>query len=104
MLVLGCLFALIEKDAESLALRILEVDFAVGFAGKYNPFKKGSIAKCQLGMVKGCVKRFKLSTLLHLPFQVMYLEKKVTELENDSLTNGDLKSKLKQENTQLVHR
>ncbi|XP_072737446.1 rab11 family-interacting protein 4 isoform X2 [Ciconia boyciana] len=36
--------------------------------------------------------------------KVMYLEKKVTELENDSLTNGDLKSKLKQENTQLVHR
>lgn len=33
-----------------------------------------------------------------------FLEKKVTELENDSLTNGDLKSKLKQENTQLVHR
>ena len=28
----------------------------------------------------------------------------MTELENDSLTNGDLKSKLKQENTQLVHR
>lgn len=36
--------------------------------------------------------------------QVSYLEKKITELENDSLANGDLKSKLKQENTQLVHR
>ncbi|KAL0993580.1 hypothetical protein UPYG_G00110030 [Umbra pygmaea] len=36
--------------------------------------------------------------------KVTYLEKKVTELENDSLANGDLKSKLKQENTQLVHR
>ncbi|XP_053939282.1 rab11 family-interacting protein 4 isoform X2 [Cuculus canorus] len=36
--------------------------------------------------------------------KVTYLEKKVTELENDNLTNGDLKSKLKQENTQLVHR
>lgn len=36
--------------------------------------------------------------------QVSFLEKKVTELENDNLTNGDLKSKLKQENTQLVHR
>uniref|UniRef100_A0A3B3RLI0 RAB11 family interacting protein 4 (class II) b n=1 Tax=Paramormyrops kingsleyae TaxID=1676925 RepID=A0A3B3RLI0_9TELE len=36
--------------------------------------------------------------------KVSYLEKKVTELENDSLMNGDLKSKLKQENTQLVHR
>lgn len=47
--------------------------------------------------------RFKLSFFC-LPFQVTYLEKKVTELENDSLTNGDLKSKLKQENTQLVHR
>uniref|UniRef100_A0AAY4AH17 FIP-RBD domain-containing protein n=1 Tax=Denticeps clupeoides TaxID=299321 RepID=A0AAY4AH17_9TELE len=33
-----------------------------------------------------------------------YLEKKVAELENDSLMNGDLKSKLKQENAQLVHR
>ncbi|XP_061079040.1 rab11 family-interacting protein 4A-like isoform X2 [Conger conger] len=36
--------------------------------------------------------------------KVTYLEKKVTELENDSLVSGDLKSKLKQENTQLVHR
>lgn len=51
------------------------------------------------------MKRFRLSALIfHSPFQVTYLEKKVTELENDSLTNGDLKSKLKQENTQLVHR
>lgn len=44
-----------------------------------------------------------LSTPVPL-LQVSFLEKKVTELENDSLTNGDLKSKLKQENTQLVHR
>ncbi|XP_066498629.1 rab11 family-interacting protein 4A [Hoplias malabaricus] len=36
--------------------------------------------------------------------KVSYLEKKVSELENDSLANGDVKSKLKQENTQLVHR
>lgn len=36
--------------------------------------------------------------------QVSYLEKKVTELESDNLANSDLKSKLKQENTQLVHR
>lgn len=36
--------------------------------------------------------------------QVSYLEKKVTELENDNQTNGDVKSKLKHENTQLVHR
>ncbi|XP_051035780.1 rab11 family-interacting protein 4 isoform X1 [Phodopus roborovskii] len=36
--------------------------------------------------------------------KVSFLEKKVTELENDTLTSGDLKSKLKQENTQLVHR
>lgn len=28
----------------------------------------------------------------------------MTELESDSLANSDLKSKLKQENTQLVHR
>ncbi|XP_067115940.1 LOW QUALITY PROTEIN: rab11 family-interacting protein 4B [Osmerus mordax] len=36
--------------------------------------------------------------------RVSYLEKKVAELENDNLMSGDLKSKLKQENTQLVHR
>lgn len=36
--------------------------------------------------------------------QVSSLEKKVAELENEILLNGDLKSKLKQENTQLVHR
>ncbi|KAL6032576.1 hypothetical protein STEG23_036065 [Scotinomys teguina] len=36
--------------------------------------------------------------------KVSFLEKKVTELENDSVTSGDLKSKLKQENMQLVHR
>ncbi|XP_067884045.1 rab11 family-interacting protein 4A [Heterodontus francisci] len=36
--------------------------------------------------------------------KVSYLEKKVTELENNCLMNGDQKSKLKQENTQLVHR
>lgn len=36
--------------------------------------------------------------------RVSYLEKKVAELENDNVTNGDVKSKLKQENTQLVHR
>ncbi|KAK1877345.1 Rab11 family-interacting protein 4A, partial [Dissostichus eleginoides] len=35
---------------------------------------------------------------------VSYLEKKVTELESDNLANSDLKSKLKQENTHLVHR
>ncbi|XP_068120587.1 rab11 family-interacting protein 4 isoform X2 [Hyperolius riggenbachi] len=36
--------------------------------------------------------------------KVSYLEKKVTELENDNQTNGDVKSKLKLENTHLVHR
>ncbi|XP_069511057.1 rab11 family-interacting protein 4 isoform X5 [Ambystoma mexicanum] len=36
--------------------------------------------------------------------KVSNLEKKVSELENDNLTNGDVKSKLKHENTQLVHR
>lgn len=36
--------------------------------------------------------------------KVSCLEKKVAELENEILMNGDLKSKLKQENTQLVHR
>ncbi|KTG47125.1 hypothetical protein cypCar_00018279, partial [Cyprinus carpio] len=35
---------------------------------------------------------------------VSYLDKKVTELENEILMNGDVKSKLKQENIQLVHR
>lgn len=41
---------------------------------------------------------------VNLFLQVSYLEKKVTELESDSLANSDLKSKLKQENTHLVHR
>ncbi|KAF7646173.1 hypothetical protein LDENG_00192150 [Lucifuga dentata] len=41
---------------------------------------------------------------LDITEKVSYLEKKVTELESDSLANGDIKSKLKQENTQLVHR
>ncbi|XP_061588079.1 rab11 family-interacting protein 4B isoform X2 [Cololabis saira] len=36
--------------------------------------------------------------------KVSSLEKKVAELENEILLNGDLKSKLKQENTHLVHR
>ncbi|KAM3624351.1 uncharacterized protein V6R79_022317 [Siganus canaliculatus] len=36
--------------------------------------------------------------------KVSFLEKKVAELENEILLNSDLKSKLKQENTQLVHR
>uniref|UniRef100_A0A3Q1F7F0 RAB11 family interacting protein 4 (class II) b n=1 Tax=Acanthochromis polyacanthus TaxID=80966 RepID=A0A3Q1F7F0_9TELE len=36
--------------------------------------------------------------------KVSSLEKKVAELENEILINGDVKSKLKQENTQLVHR
>ncbi|XP_030638291.1 rab11 family-interacting protein 4B isoform X2 [Chanos chanos] len=36
--------------------------------------------------------------------KVSHLEKKVTELENEYLMSGDVKSKLKQENTQLVHR
>ncbi|XP_029456564.1 rab11 family-interacting protein 4 [Rhinatrema bivittatum] len=36
--------------------------------------------------------------------KVTFLEKKVTELENDNLANGDMKSRLKHENTQLVHR
>lgn len=41
---------------------------------------------------------------LDIADKVSYLEKKVTELESDCLANGDLKSKLKQENTHLVHR
>ncbi|XP_075998810.1 rab11 family-interacting protein 4A [Genypterus blacodes] len=41
---------------------------------------------------------------LDITDKVSYLEKKVTELESDCRANGDIKSKLKQENTQLVHR
>lgn len=37
-------------------------------------------------------------------FQVSSLEKKVAELESEILMNNEVKSKLKQENTQLVHR
>lgn len=36
--------------------------------------------------------------------KVSFLEKKVAELESEIVANGDLKSRLKQENTQLVHR
>ncbi|XP_062853426.1 rab11 family-interacting protein 4B [Trichomycterus rosablanca] len=36
--------------------------------------------------------------------KVSELEKKLFELESECLMNGDVKSKLKQENTQLVHR
>ncbi|KAM9818407.1 rab11 family-interacting protein 4B isoform 1-T1 [Syngnathus typhle] len=36
--------------------------------------------------------------------KVNSLEKKVAELENEILLNGDVKSKLKQDNTHLVHR
>lgn len=36
--------------------------------------------------------------------KVCFLEKKVADLENEIITNGDLKSRLKQENTHLVHR
>ncbi|XP_013860362.1 rab11 family-interacting protein 4B isoform X2 [Austrofundulus limnaeus] len=36
--------------------------------------------------------------------KVSFLEKKVAELENEIQINSDLKSKLKQDNTQLVHR
>ncbi|XP_033938556.1 rab11 family-interacting protein 4B isoform X1 [Pseudochaenichthys georgianus] len=36
--------------------------------------------------------------------KVSFLEKKVAELENEILMNGDIKSKLKQDNTQIVHR
>lgn len=41
---------------------------------------------------------------LDIADKVSFLEKKVTELEGDCLANGDLKSKLKQENTHLVLR
>uniref|UniRef100_A0A3P8NL89 Uncharacterized protein n=1 Tax=Astatotilapia calliptera TaxID=8154 RepID=A0A3P8NL89_ASTCA len=41
---------------------------------------------------------------LDITEKVSYLEKKVTELESDSLANNDLKSKLKHDNTHLVHR
>ncbi|XP_063312258.1 rab11 family-interacting protein 4 isoform X2 [Pelobates fuscus] len=36
--------------------------------------------------------------------KVSFLEKKVSELENENLTSGDVQSKLKHDNTQLVHR
>ncbi|KAG7227672.1 hypothetical protein INR49_029433 [Caranx melampygus] len=36
--------------------------------------------------------------------KVSFLEKKVAELENEILTSSEVKSKLKQDNTQLVHR
>ncbi|XP_069761419.1 rab11 family-interacting protein 3 isoform X2 [Narcine bancroftii] len=48
------------------------------------------------------------SMLSHLPSdltdQVIVLEKRVTELEQENTTNGEVHSRLKQENLQLVHR
>ncbi|XP_062915554.1 rab11 family-interacting protein 3 isoform X2 [Mobula hypostoma] len=48
------------------------------------------------------------SSLAHLPSdlteQVMFLEKRVTELEQENTSNGEIHSRLKQENLQLVHR
>ncbi|XP_051877141.1 rab11 family-interacting protein 3 isoform X2 [Pristis pectinata] len=48
------------------------------------------------------------SMLGHLPAdlteQVMFLEKRVTELEQENTTNGEVHSRLKQENLHLVHR
>lgn len=38
------------------------------------------------------------------PTQVVFLEKRVTELEKDTAANGEQHSRLKQENLQLVHR
>jgi len=35
---------------------------------------------------------------------VSSLEKKVADLESEILMNGDIKSRLKLENTQIVHR
>lgn len=37
-------------------------------------------------------------------YQVTSLEKKVAELESEIVLNSDVKARLKQENTQLVHR
>ncbi|NP_001122297.1 rab11 family-interacting protein 4B isoform X1 [Danio rerio] len=44
------------------------------------------------------------SSDLDITEKVSYLDKKVTELENEILMSGDVKTKLKQENIQLVHR
>ncbi|KAI1233909.1 Rab11 family-interacting protein 3, partial [Lamprotornis superbus] len=38
------------------------------------------------------------------PVQVVFLEKRVTELEKDTAANGEQHSRLRQENLQLVHR
>ncbi|XP_059834839.1 rab11 family-interacting protein 3 isoform X1 [Hypanus sabinus] len=48
------------------------------------------------------------TSLAHLPSdlteQVMFLEKRVTELEQENTSNGEIHCRLKQENLQLVHR
>lgn len=48
--------------------------------------------------------RFHISQLSPLVLQVIFLEKRVTELEKDTAANGEQHSRLKQENLQLVHR
>lgn len=40
----------------------------------------------------------------HLTPQVVFLEKRVSELEKDTAANGEQHSRLRQENLQLVHR
>ena len=59
LVLLYCLIALItfKENAGSGELRISELNFTAGFAERYAPIKKGSIAKCRLGTVKGCMKR-----------------------------------------------
>lgn len=55
------------EDAGSGELRISDLNFAAGFAGRYAPFKKGRLAKCQLGTVKGCMKGCMYQTLNSFP-------------------------------------
>ena len=40
----------------------------------------------------------------HLTPQVVFLEKRVSELEKDTAANGEQHRRLRQENLQLVHR
>lgn len=53
---------------------------------------------------KGLVVLQSLSFCLFFFFKVIFLEKRVTELEKDTVANGEQHSRLKQENLQLVHR
>lgn len=67
------------------------------------PLLGGSCFEGGLGVMH-CLLLGVCAELCLSPTQVVFLEKRVTELEKDTAANGEQHSRLKQENLQLVHR